>query len=111
MQNLIFYNFIEVLCMIDDKKVKELMDLYEIKTYMELANKCGLPYSTLIYMVSGHDVYASNLCQLSKFFKVPVDTLILKPYHLETVSEKGVKGYDTTNILDSISVKEITLNL
>ena len=97
--------------MIDDKKVKELMNERGIRTYVELASKCGLPYSTLIYMCSGHDVYASNLCQLSKYFKVPVDTLILKPYHLETVSEKGIKRYNSTNILDSASVKEITLNV
>ena len=87
--------------MLDADKLKELMKEKEIKNVKELSLKTGLSYTTLYYMIAGHDMYVSSLLTLSKFFNVPIDYLIKKYYGVMCCSENKEIFVPTSSLLEA----------
>lgn len=87
--------------MLDTSKVFELMEEKDIKSRLELAILSKIPYSTLIYMLQGHDMQVSTLVELSRFFGVPVDHLINKNYGIVAYSEDKSVYVDTASIIEA----------
>lgn len=87
--------------MLNSNKFYELMDVKSIKNIYELSKLTRIPYTTISYMVKGHDMHVSSLIEIAKFFKVPLDDLIGKYYKIMVVSEKETILCDTTNIYEA----------
>lgn len=87
--------------MLDTNVIYELMEENEIKTKMDLSRLTNIPYSTIIYMLQGHDLQVSTLIELAKFFKVPADRLIFKNYGVVAYSDEKKISVDTTNIIEA----------
>ncbi|MCI8497917.1 MAG: helix-turn-helix transcriptional regulator [Bacilli bacterium] len=87
--------------MLNSKKLFELMQEKEIKNMYVLSKQTKIPYSTLSYMISGHDMYVGTLIELSRFFNVPIDHLISKSYGIATYSENGIIFNDTSSFVEA----------
>ena len=87
--------------MLDVKKLRELMDEKDIPSYAELSRLTGIPYTTVYYMISGHDMWVSTVIELSKFFNVPMDTLINKSYGVRWYGENSTKFINTTSLIEA----------
>lgn len=87
--------------MLNYKKLYELMQEKEVKNVYELSKQTKIPYSTLSYMMSGHDMYVGTLIELSRFFNVPIDHLINRSYGIATYSEKGIIYCDTASFVEA----------
>ncbi len=88
--------------MLNTEKLYELMQEKEISTLSGLSRCSGIAYTTLQYMVDGHDFYVGTVLELSKFFNVPLDYMINKPYGVHIVSENHEKFLNTTNLVEAI---------
>lgn len=97
--------------MINEKRLKELMNELGYKNKKELSYDLKIPYSTLCYMTSGHDSSISSIYELASFFDVTIDYLIDKPKKLITISEEGIFKRSSNDIFDSVSVNEIVIKL
>lgn len=86
--------------MLNVKKLNELMIEKHISSYRDLASKAGLSYTTLIYMINGHDMYVSNLIKLSKFFEIMMDDLICTGYNFVVLDDKKTKYTGSKNIYE-----------
>lgn len=86
--------------MLDVIKLLDLMKEKEIHTLKELSDCTMIPYTTLSYMKTGHDMFVSTLVELAKFFNVPVDYLIKKSYGIVTLNDRGMTFYDSTSYLE-----------
>ncbi len=83
-------------------KLFELMEEKEIKSLRALSKKTKIPYSTLNYMASGHDMYVGTLVEISRFFNVPVDYLINKSYSIAVYTEDSSIFLDTSNFYEAL---------
>lgn len=80
---------------------RELMAEKSIKGIMELSRQAKIPYTTLLYMLNGHDMHVSTLVELAKFFGVPVDYLINKSYGILVCTENDCRFFETTSFLEA----------
>lgn len=87
--------------MLDMKKIYELMEIKDVNNIYALAKVTKIPYTTLSYMVKGHDMHVSSLIELAHFFNVPIDELISKHYGITVVSEDKEITCNTTNIYEA----------
>ncbi len=87
--------------MLDVKKIFELMKIREVKNVYELSKVTKIPYTTLSYMIKGHDMHVSSLIELAHFFNVPLDDLVQKYYGIITVSDNKIVKWSTTNIYEA----------
>lgn len=87
--------------MLNTKNFYELMKLKGVRNISELARKTKIPYTTIGYMLSGHDMHVSSLIELAHFFKVPIDTLINKSYGITVFTEDDIIECPTTNIYEA----------
>ena len=87
--------------MLDCQKLYELMDEVGIKSFKELSLATRIPYTTLNYMRTGHDMQVSTLVELAKYFGVPIDYLINSTYGVRTYTENKTKYLDTTNLIEA----------
>ena len=87
--------------MLDVKKIFELMKVREVKNVYELSKVTKIPYTTLSYMIKGHDMHVSSLIELAHFFNVPLDDLVQKYYGIITVSDNKIVKWPTTNIYEA----------
>ena len=62
--------------MLDTEKLQYIMKCRGVKTYRELSQKSGIPYSTLNYMLGGHDMYIGTLANISRCLKEPIESFI-----------------------------------
>lgn len=90
-----------VIKMLDVKKIFELMQYKDIKNIRTLSLKAKIPYTTLSYMFSGHDMHVSTLIELSKFFNVPMDYLINKSYGIVSYTDKEQIYVPTSSIIEA----------
>lgn len=79
--------------MLNIKKIYEIMELKGIKTLRDLAVQSHIPYTTLHYMFSGHDMKVGTLIELARFLKEPLEELINKNYEYVIYEEKDGKTY------------------
>lgn len=77
----------------------ELMREKEIRSIKDLSRKTKIPYTTLYYMLTGHDMYVGTLVELSKFFNVTVDYMINKSYRIVAYTEEGERIIESTSSL------------
>lgn len=77
------------------------MDEKEIKNIYELSKKTKVPYSTICYMIDGHDMQVSTIIELARFFNVPIDYLVSRSYGIECCKENGSIFLDTTNFIEA----------
>ena len=87
--------------MLDMNKLNELMVIKNIRNVYALSKAIKIPYTTLSYMVKGHDMHVSSLVEIAHFFNVPVDDLIAKSYGIAVISEGEEKLCSTTNIYEA----------
>lgn len=87
--------------MLNLKIFYELMSIKDVKSILELSRKTKIPYTTLKYMIAGHDMHVSSLIELSKFFNVPIDHLINKYYGITGYKEDKIINYSTSNIYEA----------
>lgn len=80
--------------------LKELMKYKGIKNMRQLSEITRIPYTTLNYMLSGHDMYVSTIVELSKYFGVPLDYLINKTYGVAMYKENEYKFIPNSNIIE-----------
>ncbi len=90
-----------VIEMLDETKLYSLMRDKYIKNIRELSKKCKVPYTTLVYMLSGHDMHVSTLIELAKFFNVPIDYLVKKSYGIMSYTEDKEIFIPTSSILEA----------
>jgi len=83
------------------KKLYELMNEKDVKSLAQLSRETGICYSTLSYMISGHDMYVGTLIELSRYFNVPIDYLINKNFYIATYSENDCIYTDTSSIIEA----------
>ncbi len=88
--------------MLNTERVYELMQDKEIYTLSALSRSSGIAYTTLQYMLNGHDVYVGTIIELAKFFNVPIDYIVNKSYGIRVVSETKEKFINTTNLVEAI---------
>lgn len=62
--------------MLDAEKLLFIMKSKGIKSMKELSLKSGVPYSTLNYMINGHDMYLGTLANIAKCLKEPIESFI-----------------------------------
>ena len=62
--------------MLDVTNLKNIMNAKGINSLKELAKSSGLPYSTLNYMVSGHDMYIGTLAIVAHTLNEPIESFI-----------------------------------
>ena len=86
--------------MLDCQKLYSLMDEMGVKSMRQLATAARIPYTTLIYMRSGHDMEVSSLVGLANFFKVPADYLIDTTYGILTVTDTSSEFTKSTNLYE-----------
>ncbi len=77
-------------------KLAELMKEKGIKSMYELSIQTEIPYSTLNYMISGHDMYVGTLLIVAKFFDVSLEELLDIPYGIVNYKENGENEYHDT---------------
>lgn len=87
--------------MLNLKKLYELMAIRNVKNVYELSKAVKIPYTTLSYMVKGHDMHVSSLVEIAHFFNVPIDDLIGKHYGITVVSDDKEILCSTTNIYEA----------
>lgn len=90
-----------VLIMLNIDIIKELMREKGIKSYKQLAKLTSIPYTTLYYMISGHDMFVSSLVTLSNFFNVPMDYLIENCYGVMSYTNEKETFIPTTSLIEA----------
>jgi len=88
--------------MLNLDKFYELMKEREVANLNQLSMETGLPYTTISYMLTGHDMYVGNLVELAKFFNVPVDYMINKPYRIAVYTEDTVEYVDSSSLIETL---------
>lgn len=88
--------------MLNTKRIIELMKEKGIRSVAALSRKAKIPYTTLNYMLSGHDMHVSSLLELSKFFNVSVDEILNKSYGVVVLKGKEEIHLETTNFYEAI---------
>lgn len=73
-----------------------------VRNLSELSRKTKIPYTTIGYMLSGHDMHVSSLIELAHFFNVPIDNLINKSYGFTVFSETEEIECPTTNVYEAV---------
>ena len=66
--------------MLDVENLKIIMRKKGFKSLRELSKKSGVPYSTINYMIAGHDMCISTILNIANVLNEPLETL-LKPSH------------------------------
>ena len=66
--------------MLDTEKLEFIMREKGVKSLRELSQKSGVPYSTLNYMINGHDMYIGTLANIAKYLKEPLESFINMPH-------------------------------
>lgn len=87
--------------MLNTKGIFELMKEKGIRSVAALSRKTKIPYTTLNYMLSGHDMHVSSLLQLAMFFGVPVDRILNKSYGIVVLKENTEIHLETTNFYEA----------
>ena len=90
--------------MLDNKKLYTLLKEKGVKSIKQLSEVTRIPYTTLNYMLNGHDMYVSSLVELSRFLEVPVDYLINKSYGVVIYKEGETVQTDTTSIIEATAL-------
>ena len=88
--------------MLNCQKLYELMNEIGVKSIVDLAKRSRIPYTTLNYMKTGHDMQVSTLVELAKFFEVPVDCLINSSYEIVTYNNNKAIYTGTNNFYETI---------
>lgn len=88
--------------MLNVKAIKELMRDMHINNVSTLARVTNIPYTTLNYMFNGHDMKVGTIIELSKFFGVPIDYLISKPYNVVVYTDKGEEVLETASLIEAM---------
>jgi predicted transcriptional regulator len=79
----------------------ELMKEKNIHNLRVLAIEANMSYTTLRYMVTGHDMHVSTLVELSKFFNIPIDYLVNKSYGYVSYSDDETIYTSTTSAIEA----------
>lgn len=88
--------------MLSALKLVDLMNDKGIKSLYELSVQTKIPYSTLNYMISGHDMYVGTLMVIARFFEVNLEELLDVPYGIVSLNNKGEYEYhDTRSYLEA----------
>lgn len=77
------------------------MNVKEVRNVYELSKVTKIPYTTLNYMIAGHDMHVSTLIELSRYFNVPIDSLINKSYGITVFREEDTINTRTSNIYEA----------
>ncbi|HBA38156.1 MAG TPA: hypothetical protein DCY94_05495 [Firmicutes bacterium] len=88
--------------MLNIKYLLELMEEKGIPNMSALSRLTKIPYSTLNYMLTGHDMHVGTFVELSKFFNIPVDYMINKPYSVVVYTEDSEKVLSTTSLIEAL---------
>ena len=62
--------------MLDVGNLKKIMLAKGINSLKELSMKSGVPYSTLHYMLSGHDMYVGTIAMIARTLNEPIESFI-----------------------------------
>lgn len=62
--------------MLDVTNLKNILKTKGFKSLKELSKRAGLPYSTLNYMLNGHDMYIGTLAIIARTLNEPMDSFI-----------------------------------
>ncbi len=87
--------------MLNLDKILELMNEKDIKSVAMLSRKSKISYTTLNYMLSGHDMHVSSAVELAKFFDVPVDYILNTNYRVISIKEDEEIITDTTSFIEA----------
>ena len=62
--------------MLNVENLKIIMKAKGVNTLRILSEKSGIPYSTLNYMMNGHDMYIGTLANIANALNEPIETFI-----------------------------------
>jgi len=85
-------------------KFYDLMKDKGVTSIRELSDETKIPYTTLHYMLNGHDLYVGNAVELAKFFGVPVDYFINKSYRVVSFTNDKVFYFPTSNLIEATAL-------
>lgn len=92
--------------MIDVSKLFDLMSIKDIKSLRDLSRESKIPYTTLNYMLDGHDLRVGTAVELAKYLKESLDSLVRTNFTFSyyKVDEYGLIEHETVeadNIYDA----------
>ncbi len=88
----------KVINMLNTEAIRELMKDKGVKSILQLSRETKIPYTTINYMLKGHDMHVGNLIELSRYFNVPIDDLINKNYGFTVITDDEEIECNTSNI-------------
>ena len=62
--------------MLNVENLKAVMEAKGVNSFRKLASASGVPYSTLNYMINGHDMYIGTLANIANTLNEPIETFI-----------------------------------
>ena len=92
--------------MLNVDNLQEIIKSKGIKNFKNLAKETGIPYSTINYMLGGHDMYIGTLANLSNSLKEPIESFI-NISHKYTIL-KEINGKIETQSINATNIYEIT---
>lgn len=93
--------------MLNLEKFYELMKDKDISNLFQLSKETGIPYTTLSYMLSGHDMCVGTLIEISRFFNVSLDYMVNKSYSIAVYTQEGAKFLDTSSFIEAFVSTEM----
>lgn len=87
--------------MLNTEVFYELMKEKEIPSLSALSRLTKIPYTTINYMLTGHDMHVGTLVELSKFFDVPIDYLINKSYGVVVYTNEASETLTTSSLIEA----------
>ena len=90
--------------MLNETKLRELMSEKGITSFRKLSELTKIPYTTISYMINGHDMFLSTAVEIAKFFQVPVDYLVNKSYGVVFLKGETERKVDTSSLIEATFV-------
>ena len=92
--------------MLNIEVLKEIVKAKGIKNLKEFADIAEIPYSTLNYMLSGHDMYIGTLANIANVLKEPIESLINVSHKFLIL--KNINGKIKTQTIYAANIYEVT---
>ncbi|MBE6146903.1 MAG: helix-turn-helix transcriptional regulator [Firmicutes bacterium] len=79
--------------MVDRQYLEKLMKINGIENYKELAKKCHLKYTTILYIYKGNNPGIETFIKIADYFHISVDSLLCrsKKETLVVISEECIR--------------------
>ena len=92
--------------MLNVENLQLIMKAKGVNSLKELSIQSGVPYSTLNYMLTGHDMFIGTLANIAQSLKEPLDSLVNIPQRYIIYYQK--EGTTVYRKIDANNIFEVT---